>query len=102
MLKREWGAESNGKLLHLFIPSKVATLVPVFAVEELSLGQICNLGSCVCSEIPALGQNALIMMMMMFFKNLFNLKKRYDQNNSFIVKSLLKIITCAETSTEIF
>ena len=31
MLKREWGAESNGKLPHLFIPSKTATLVPVFA-----------------------------------------------------------------------
>ena len=25
MLKREWGAESNGKLPHLFIPSKTAT-----------------------------------------------------------------------------
>ena len=25
MLKREWGAESNGNLLHLFIPSKAAT-----------------------------------------------------------------------------
>ena len=25
MLKREWGAESNGKLLHLLIPSKTAT-----------------------------------------------------------------------------
>ena len=25
MLKREWGAKSNGKLPHLFIPSKTAT-----------------------------------------------------------------------------
>ena len=25
MLKREWGAESNGKLPHLFIPSKTVT-----------------------------------------------------------------------------
>ena len=39
MLKREWGAESNGKLLHLFIPSKTATLVLKFAVEDLSLGR---------------------------------------------------------------
>ena len=39
MLKREWGAESNGKLLHLFIPSKTATLVPEFAVEDLHLGK---------------------------------------------------------------
>ena len=37
MLKRERekGAESNGKLPHLFIPSKTATLVPEFAVEDL-------------------------------------------------------------------
>ena len=39
MLKREWGAESNGKLPHLFIPSKTVTLVPEFAVEELPLGR---------------------------------------------------------------
>ena len=39
MLKREWGAESNGRLPHLFIPSKTATLVPEFAVEDLSLGR---------------------------------------------------------------
>ena len=37
MVKREWGAESNGKLPQLFIPSKTATLVPEFAVEDLSL-----------------------------------------------------------------
>ena len=37
MLKRQWGAESNGKLPHLFIPSKTATLVPEFAVEDLPL-----------------------------------------------------------------
>ena len=39
MLKRDWGAESNGKLPHLFIPSKTATLVPAFAVEDLPLGR---------------------------------------------------------------
>ena len=39
MLKREWGTESNGKLLHLFIPSKTATLVSQFAVKYLSLGR---------------------------------------------------------------
>ena len=37
MLKREWGAESNGKLLHLFIPSKTATLVLAFAVKKPAL-----------------------------------------------------------------
>ena len=40
MLKREWGEESNGKLLHLFIPSKTATLVPEFAVEDLPLAEL--------------------------------------------------------------
>ena len=39
MLKREreWCVESNGKLPHLFIPSKTTNLVPEFAVEDLPL-----------------------------------------------------------------
>ena len=37
MLKREWTTEINGKLPQLFIPSKTATLVPEFAVEDLPL-----------------------------------------------------------------
>ena len=43
MLKREWGAECNGKLLHLFIPSKAATLVPAFGVENLPLERTASL-----------------------------------------------------------
>ena len=39
MLKREWGAESNRKVPHLFIHSKTATLVPEFAMKDLSLGR---------------------------------------------------------------
>ena len=39
MIKREWGGESNAKLPHLFIPSKTATWVPEFAVEDLSLSR---------------------------------------------------------------
>ena len=39
MLKREWGVESNGKLSHLFITSKTATMVPEFVVKYLSLGR---------------------------------------------------------------
>ena len=38
MLKREWGAESNGKLQLLFIPSETTNLVPEFPVEDLPLG----------------------------------------------------------------
>ena len=33
------GTESNGKLPHLLIPSKTATLVPELAVEDLPLGR---------------------------------------------------------------
>ena len=40
MLKREWGAESNGKLPHLFIRGKTAALVPEFAVEYLSSAEL--------------------------------------------------------------
>ena len=40
MLKREWDAESNGKLPHLFIPSITATLVPEFAVEDLTSAEL--------------------------------------------------------------
>ena len=39
MLEREWSTERNGKLLHLFIPSKTATLVSEFAAEDLPLGR---------------------------------------------------------------
>ena len=40
MLKREWGAESNTKLPHLFIPSKTVALVPEFAVEDLTSAEL--------------------------------------------------------------
>ena len=43
MLKREWGAESKGKLPHLFMPSKTATEVPEFAMEDVPLGRIAAL-----------------------------------------------------------
>ena len=39
MLKREWGAEGNGKLPHLFIPSKPTSLVLKFGVKDLPLGR---------------------------------------------------------------
>ena len=43
MLKREWGAKSNGEPPHLFISSKSVTLVPEFAVEDLSLDRTSTL-----------------------------------------------------------
>ena len=53
MLKREWSAESNEKLQHLFTPSKTATQVAEFAMEYLPWGRIAAL----VPEGPALGQN---------------------------------------------
>ena len=43
MLMREWSVESNGKLPHLFIPSRAAILVPELGVEDLPLGRIVTL-----------------------------------------------------------
>ena len=43
MLKREWGAESNRRLQQLLIPSKTASLVPEFAVEDLPLDRTATL-----------------------------------------------------------
>ena len=51
MLEREWGVESNGKLPHLFIPSK---LQPWF----LSL-----------QSKPAFGQNTLMKKIMCLLKS---------------------------------
>ena len=64
MLLREWGTESNGKLLHLFIPSKTAFVVPEFAMEDLPLSRTAALVP--EFAVKALGQNTLMMMMMTF------------------------------------
>ena len=55
MLKREWGEESNEKLSHLFIPSKTATFVPEFVVENLPLGRTAALESEVAVKDLSLG-----------------------------------------------
>ena len=39
MTLREWGAECNGNLPRLSIPSKTATWVPEFSVEDLPLSR---------------------------------------------------------------
>ena len=43
MLKRELGAESNGKLRHLSIPSKTEAWFPEFSVEDLPLSRTATL-----------------------------------------------------------
>ena len=40
MLKREWGAESNGKLRTYSIPGKTSALVPEFTVGDLSSAEL--------------------------------------------------------------
>ena len=40
MLKKEWDAESNGKLPHLNIHGKTATFVPEFTVEDLPSAEL--------------------------------------------------------------
>ena len=65
MLKRVCGAESNGKLPHLFIPSKTATKVPEFAMEDLLLSRIAALVPEVAVKDLPLGRTLMMMMMMM-------------------------------------
>ena len=60
MLKREWGAESSGKLPHLFIPCKTAALVPAFAVEDLPLDRIAALVPEFAVEDLPLGRTAAL------------------------------------------
>ena len=58
-------AESKVKLPHLFIPSKTATLVPEFEVEDLSLGRTtASVPEFAMKDLP-LGRTLMMMMMMM-------------------------------------
>ena len=60
MLRRERGAESNGKLQHLFIPSKTAAWVPEFAVEDLALSRTAALVPEFAVEDLPLGRTAAL------------------------------------------
>ena len=64
MLKREWGAESNGKLPHLSIPSKTTAWVPEFPVEDLPLSKTAALIPEFALKYLPLGRILLIMMIM--------------------------------------
>ena len=63
MLKREWGAKSNGKLPRLFIPSKTAAWVPEFAVEDLPLRRIAALLSVFAVKDLSLGRTLMMMIL---------------------------------------
>ena len=56
MLKREWVAESNGKLPHLFIPGKTAALVSEFAVGRPAFGRTAALVSALAVKDLPLGR----------------------------------------------
>ena len=71
MLKKEWGAESNGKLPHLSIPSKSAAWVPEFAVEDLPLGRTAALVPEFAVKDLPLGRILMMMMMMMILLSKF-------------------------------
>ena len=64
MLNIGWGAESNRKLQHLFIPSKTATLVPEFAVEDLPSSRTATLVPTFAVKDLPLGKTLMMMMMM--------------------------------------
>ena len=66
MLKRERGAESNGKVPHLFIPGKTATLVPEFAVEDLLLGRTAALVPEYAVKDLFSGQNTLMLIIYIY------------------------------------
>ena len=63
MVNREWGAESNGKLPYLFIPSKTATLVPAFAVEDLPLDRTPTLVPALAVKDLPLGRTLMMLLL---------------------------------------
>ena len=71
-VKERVGADSNGKLPHLLIPSKTATSDPEFVVEDLPLGRT-----------AALVPEFLVMLYIYiigYFNFLINYAKAYSEN----------------------
>ena len=84
MLKREWGAESNRKLLHLSIPSKTAAWVPEFVVEDLPLSRTAALvPECAVKDLP-MGR---VLMMIYIYISSLGVKGNSDFQNSDLVKN---------------
>ena len=84
MLKREWGAESKGKLPHLFIPCKTATWVPEFAMEDLPLVRIAALVPEFAVKDLPLGR-ILMMMMMIVTEDYLCYKEPKSPYNFFLI-----------------
>ena len=65
MLNREWGAESNGKLPHLFIPGKTSALVPEFALEDMLFHRTAALVPVLAVKDLPLGRTLMMMNVLM-------------------------------------
>ena len=83
MRKREWGAESKGKLPQLSNPSKTTALIPEFAVEGLPLGRTAALVPEFAVKHLSFWQNTLTTttMMMMMITLKVDILKREDELN---------------------
>ena len=93
MQKREWGAESNEKLPHLFIPSKTVTLVPEFSVEDLPLDRTSTLVPAFAVKDLPLGRTLMMMMMMMIMTILsmdFTINKFFWPEYIFLIKQIFQ------------
>ena len=80
MLKREWGGKSNGKLPHLFIPSKTATYVPEFAMGDLRLGRIAALVPELAVKDLPLGRTLVMMILSLWSFVIFPLTLNFCSN----------------------
>ena len=58
--------ESNGKLPHLFTSSKTATLIPEFAVEDLTLGRTAALVPGYAVKDQPLGRTLMMIPILIF------------------------------------
>ena len=52
MIKREWGAENNGKLSSYSIPCKIASLVHEFAVKDLPSAELLPRFALAVKDLP--------------------------------------------------
>ena len=79
MLKREWDAENNGKLLHLSISSKTAAQVPEFVMEDLPLSRTAALVPEFAMKDLPLGRILMMMTIIIFivYGNHINYQRKY-------------------------
>ena len=77
MVKREWGAESNGKLPHLLIPSKTELMVLDLAVEYLPLGRTAALVPAFAVKDLPLGRTRLYICIYIYIYIVYTIYRAY-------------------------